>query len=63
MILFKTLSQTESYDAYKYIGKNGVNIIEHINKNGIYGLSYSLSMQDSIIFKSSDISRKLSFRV
>lgn len=62
MILFKTLSQAESYDAYKYIlQKKGVNIIEHINKNGIYGLSYSLSIKDSIIFKSSDISRKLSF--
>jgi hypothetical protein len=61
--LFSFLNKSNSYIDFKNcLLDNNIQIIEHKNMSGIYGLSFSIMNVDNAeVFKSSDISRRLTF--
>lgn len=62
--IFALLNNVSDYDAFKVkLTESAINLVEHTNKLGIYGLSFSISNIDSPeIFNSSDISRRLTYK-
>ena len=62
--IFALLNNVSDYDAFKAkLTESAINLVEHTNKLGIYGLSFSISNIDSPeIFNSSDISRRLTYK-
>lgn len=57
------LLKSGSYEVFKrLLGESGIDIKEHVNSNGIYGLSFSIMDIDKPFeFKASDISRKFTY--
>lgn len=57
------LGKSASYEDFKrLLGESGIGIKEHVNSQGVYGLSFSIMDIDMAFeFKASDISRKFSF--
>lgn len=61
---FIALNESVNYSDFKTkMLDHNINVIESINKGGIYGISFSINNVDnSVIFKSSDISRRLGYK-
>ncbi|MCM1759031.1 hypothetical protein NCZ75_24505, partial [Bacteroides ovatus] len=61
--IFHVLNASSNYDDFKTrVAEAGINIVEHTNKSGVYGLSFSVcNIDKSEIFKSSDISKRLTY--
>ena len=62
--LFSILNNSSNYIEFKLkTESNNIQIIEHTNKSGIYGLSFILkNVEDPVVFKSSEISGKLTYK-
>lgn len=62
--IFTILNNSSSYDGFKkQMAVAEIKMIEHSNKSGIYGLSFSLTNINSPeVFKSSDVSRRLTYK-
>lgn len=58
------LKESSGYEDFKEkLAENDIKLIEHINKKGVYGISFAMMNVDAPeIFKSSDISRRLTYR-
>jgi hypothetical protein len=63
-LAFLALEKSSDYSEYKNILKaSGVELIEHRNARGVYGLSFQMINTDNAeLFKASDISRRLSYK-
>ncbi len=61
--IFHVLNASSNYDDFKTrIAETGINMVEHTNKSGVYGLSFSVcNIDKSEVFKSSDISKRLTY--
>lgn len=62
--VFLALNKAASYEEFKsLLAADGIQLQEHRNAKGIYGLSYYMdSIETPHIFKASDISRKLTYK-
>lgn len=62
--IFATLHASSSYEDFKdRLADNSIKLIEHVNGKGIYGISFALENVDAPeIFKSSDVSRRLTYQ-
>lgn len=62
--VFATLHSSSSYEDFKdRLEGSDIKLIEHVNVNGIYGISFAMVNVDAPeIFKSSDISRRLTYQ-
>lgn len=62
--IFSVLNSSYCYDEFKnQLNEAEIDVVEHSNKSGIYGLSFFLSKIDSpVVFKGSDISRRLTYQ-
>lgn len=62
--IFAVLNGSSSYEDFKdRLAENNINLIEHINGKGIYGISFALTNVDTPeVFKSSDVSRRLTYQ-
>ena len=62
--IFAVLSSSLDYNNFRIqLAENNITLIEHTNKLGIYGLSFSMAnVICPEIFKSSEISRRLTYR-
>lgn len=61
--VFSAMKDVSSYDEFKKdLSRRGVHVIEHLNKNGISDISFVIKDAESpFVFKSSDISRRLTY--
>lgn len=61
--IFAVLNNSSNYDDFKkMLLEDNVTMMEHINKTGIYGLSFAMTnVTTPEIFKGSDISRRLTY--
>ena len=61
--IFHVLNASSNYDDFKTrVAETGIKIVEHTNKSGVYGLSFSVcNIDKSEVFKSSDISKRLTY--
>ncbi|QIK52919.1 relaxase/mobilization nuclease domain-containing protein [Dysgonomonas sp. HDW5B] len=62
--IFIVLNDSSSYDDFKVaLNQVDIEVNEHSNTSGTYGLSFSISnIKDPIVFKASDISKKFSYK-
>jgi hypothetical protein len=62
--IFAILKESSGYEDFKEkLAENDIKLIEHINRKGVYGISFVMMNVDAPeIFKSSDISRRLTYR-
>lgn len=62
--IFAILGTSSGYDDFKEkLAQNDIRLIEHVNGKGVYGISFAMNNVDTPeIFKSSDISRRLTYR-
>ena len=62
--IFALLSKSSNYEDFKkLLSQNNIQIIEIVNTKGVYGLKFSLSnIEEPESFKSTDISRRLSYK-
>lgn len=62
--IFAILGSSSGYDDFKEkLAQNDIRLIEHVNGKGVYGISFAMNNVDAPeIFKSSDISRRLTYR-
>lgn len=62
--IFILLHESSNYEDFRnQLANNNIKLIEHVNSKGIYGISYVLLNVDSPeIYKSSDISKRLTYR-
>lgn len=62
--IFATLHASSSYEDFKdRLEKNNIKLIEHVNGKGVSGISFVMTNVDTPeIFKSSDISRRLTYK-
>lgn len=62
--IFAVLNGSSSYEDFKdRLAEHNINLIEHVNGKGIYGISFALTNVDTPeIFKSSDVSRRLTYQ-
>jgi hypothetical protein len=61
--IFSLLNQSKDYEEFKKkLSDNDIKITEYRNRQGIYGLSFTMNnVESSVEFKASDISRRLSY--
>lgn len=61
--IFMSLNKSGNYDDFKSrLFDNQIQMMEHYNRNGIYGLSFTIiGIENPSSFKASDISRRLSY--
>lgn len=62
--IFAVLEKSAGYEDFKdQLVRHDIKLIEHLNSTGIYGLSFALTNVESpMIFKASDISRRLTYK-
>lgn len=62
--IFATIHSSSSYGEFKdRLVESNIKLIEHVNGKGIYGISFTMGNVDTPeVFKSSDISRRLTYQ-
>lgn len=62
--IFATLNASSSYEDFKSkLNDNSIQVIEHTNKKGTYGFSFSMTdVETPVSFKGADISRRLTYQ-
>ena len=61
--IFSILNRSDTYENFKLnLQQDNIRLVEHINAKGVYGISFALlNVDDPVLFKSSDISRRLTY--
>lgn len=62
--IFSILNESSGYDDFKQrLEDNEIKLIEHVNGQGIYGISFAMTnVKNPEMFKGSDISRRLTYK-